>query len=578
MANLANTFTPESFDTFRQELICLWNGGNEMASDAIVKTLAGDVRNVTVYFSVCPGSEDTLSKILVSLVDITARKKAENALIKSETGLKEAQRIGRLGSWELDITNNILTWSDEIYRMFEIDPSEFGASYEAFINAIHPDDREKVDFAYVNSLKTHAPYAIDHRLCFADGRVKYVQEQCETFYDGDSKPLRSVGIVQDITERKLAEEAIRISEAKYRIVADNTYDWEFWLDPEGQFLYTSPSCEGITGYKPFDFSADSDLIFRLVHPEDRYRFETHERASLGEHPEPEQEFRIIRANGEQRWIGHVCGPVYDERGKFLGLRGSNRDITERKLAEEEIRKLNQELEKRVVERTSQLELANKELEAFSYSVSHDLRAPLRGIDGFSQVLHDDYCDKIDEKGRNYLQRIRLASQRMSQLIDDMLNLSRISRSEMNIRRVNLSSLAQDIINELRESQPERNVEFLIQEGITVLGDERLLRIVLENLLGNAWKFTSKHQKARIEFGLQKMEDKPVYFIRDDGAGFDMSYAQKLFGAFQRLHTTEEFSGTGIGLATVQRIIRRHGGKVWAEGEIEKGTTIYFTIP
>lgn len=548
-----------------------------MASDAIVKTLAGDVRNVTVYFSVCPGSEDTLSKILVSLVDITARKKAENALIKSETGLKEAQRIGRLGSWELDITNNILIWSDEIYRMFEIDRNEFGASYEAFINAIHPDDREKVDFAYNSSLKTHTPYAIDHRLCLADGRVKYVQEQCETFYDGDSKPLRSVGIVQDITERKLAEEAIRISEAKYRIVADNTYDWEFWLDPEGQFLYTSPSCEGITGYKPFDFSADSDLIFRLVHPEDRLRFETHERASLGEHPEPEQEFRIIRANGEQRWIGHVCGPVYDERGKFLGLRGSNRDITERKLAEEEIRKLNQELEKRVIERTSQLELANKELEAFSYSVSHDLRAPLRGIDGFSQALLDEYLDKFDEQGRNYLQRIRLASQRMAQLIDDMLKLSRIIRIEVNIKPVNLSNLTLQVAKELNDNEPGRNIEFTIQEGIIANADERLLQIVMENLIGNAWKYTSKHTTARIEFGKRQQDDKTVYFVKDDGAGFDMNYAQKLFSPFQRLHSADEFPGTGIGLATVQRIINKHGGMVWAEGEIGKGATFYFTL-
>jgi len=242
-----------------------------------------------------------------------------------------------------------------------------------------------------------------------------------------------------------------------------------------------------------------------------------------------------------------------------------------------IKNHNLKLESEVAERTNQLQAANKELEAFSYSVSHDLRAPLRSIDGFSQILLDDYQEKIDEQGKNYLQRVRSATQRMEQLIDDMLNLSRVSRAEMNIQQVNLSEIAQELANELCETYPERIVEFIIQGGIKVQGDTVLLRTVFENLLGNAWKFTSKHPTARIEFGMQRQNDRPVYFIRDDGAGFDMDYAPKLFGAFQRLHSTNEFQGTGIGLATVQRVIHRHGGKVWAEGEVEKGATFYFTI-
>ncbi|MCH8989019.1 MAG: type IV pili methyl-accepting chemotaxis transducer N-terminal domain-containing protein [Chloroflexi bacterium] len=235
------------------------------------------------------------------------------------------------------------------------------------------------------------------------------------------------------------------------------------------------------------------------------------------------------------------------------------------------------LEQRVEERTAELAAANQELESFSYSVSHDLRAPLRGVDGFSQALLEDYGDKVDEQGQNYLNRIRAASQRMGQLIDDMLNLSRVTRTEMHREEVDLSSMARTIAAELSQSDPERDVEFVIGEGAVVTGDLPLLRAVMENLLENAWKYTSKHPRAKIEFGITRDDGRPAYFVRDDGAGFDMAYADNLFGAFQRLHGATEFEGTGIGLATVQRILHRHGGSVWAEGAVEKGATFYFTL-
>ena len=231
----------------------------------------------------------------------------------------------------------------------------------------------------------------------------------------------------------------------------------------------------------------------------------------------------------------------------------------------------------LAERTEALQVANQELEAFSYSVSHDLRAPLRGIDGFSQALLEDHGDQLNEEGQDYLRRVRAASQRMGHLIDDLLQLSRISRSEMKEQRVDLSAVAREITADLHRTEPDRKAKMVIEDGLSVIGDSGVLRLVLENLLGNAWKFTSHHSSATIEFGVTQEDGGEAYFVRDDGAGFDMAYADKLFGPFQRLHQAIEFPGNGIGLATVQRIINRHGGRVWAEGQVEKGVTFYFTL-
>jgi signal transduction histidine kinase len=232
----------------------------------------------------------------------------------------------------------------------------------------------------------------------------------------------------------------------------------------------------------------------------------------------------------------------------------------------------------VAERTASLEEANRELEAFSYSVSHDLRAPLRAIDGFSQELLAGYAGRLDDQGRHYLERIRAASQRMAQLIDDLLQLSRLSRGEMRHQPIDLSGVAQEVADELRRREPGRDVTFVIEPGVGGFGDPRLLRLVLENLLGNAWKFTARHPRATISFGRAEVQGGPAYVVRDDGAGFDMAFADKLFGAFQRLHSDRDFPGTGIGLAIVQRIISRHGGRVRGEGAVERGASFSFTLP
>jgi PAS domain S-box-containing protein len=259
------------------------------------------------------------------------------------------------------------------------------------------------------------------------------------------------------------------------------------------------------------------------------------------------------------------------------LLGTGLDIRAQKEAEQSMVALNQRLETRVKERTAELLTAMRELESFSYSVSHDLAAPLRGIDGFSRMIEEDYADKLDDRGRDYLQRIRLATQRMHRLIDDLLGLARITRNEMHRQVVDVSALAQDVAAELTRGEPARQVEFIIGEGLRVYADASLFRIAIDNLLRNAWKFTGRHPAARIEVGCLKRGRELMYFVRDDGAGFDMRYANKLFGPFQRLHSVGEFSGSGIGLAIVHRIVQRHGGRIWAEAEVERGACFYFTL-
>ena len=250
---------------------------------------------------------------------------------------------------------------------------------------------------------------------------------------------------------------------------------------------------------------------------------------------------------------------------------------ELRLRLEELQGVNDDLERRVKERTAQLEAINKELEAFSYSVSHDLRAPLRSIRGFSEVLLERYCKQLDPTGQEFLRRACQSSQQMETLIEDLLKLSRVSRSELQRQQVNLSGMAESIAAELKKSDPQRDVKFIIESGLEARGDERLLHVALDNLLRNAWKFTSKLPHAKIEVG--SSEGPPAaFFVRDNGAGFDMTYSNRLFGVFQRLHTVSEFPGTGVGLATVQRIINRHGGRVWATAEVNRGATFYFTLP
>jgi hypothetical protein len=352
--------------------------------------------------------------------------------------------------------------------------------------------------------------------------------------------------------------------------------WTNELDGRGR-VRLSPELEAIAGLRPGEFAGTEQALYELVHSDDRELVRDAFAQAIAIRSDYEVEFRFLPRSRPPGWMLGRGRAYYDAAGKPIRLVGVAIDITARKLAELEIARLNSELERRVLERTAQLEATNEELEAFAYSVSHDLRAPLWAIRGFSEVLLEHHASQLDAPGQELLRRACEASHRMSKLIDDLLKLARLGRSELRWQGVNLSALAESIAAELRKAEPERAVELVIEPNLRAEGDERLLGIVLDNLLGNAWKFTCNRPRARIEFGFTA-EPEPAFFVRDNGVGFDMAHAGKLFGVFQRLHSASEFPGTGIGLATVQRIIKRHRGHAWATGMVNQGATFYFTLP
>ncbi|MDC4204249.1 MAG: PAS domain S-box protein [Candidatus Manganitrophus sp.] len=370
---------------------------------------------------------------------------------------------------------------------------------------------------------------------------------------------------------------VRESEENYRRLVEGTRDYAiFLLDPKGIVKSWNRGAERIKGYRAEEIIGKH---FSTFYPEEDKAWDKpgYELKKVIEEGRFEDEGWRLRKDGSRFWANVIITSLQDEEGKLIGFSKITRDLTERKRAEEEIRRLNMELEQKVIDRTAALEAANKELEAFSYSVSHDLRAPLRSVNGFSQVLLEDYADRLDEEGKSTIERIRAATQRMGQLIDDLLKLSRMTRGEVRREKVDLSRMVKEIAEELRKREPERSATFDIPEGLWVSADPQLIHAVLVNLIENAWKFTRNKSDAHIAFGQSEKEGVKVYYIKDNGAGFDMTYVNKLFTPFQRLHTPKEFEGTGIGLATVQRIIRRHGGEVWAEGKVGEGATFYFSL-
>lgn len=485
-------------------------------------------------------------------LEIQERKQAEIALRESEERFRSYFNLPLAGRAITSPSKGWLEVNDALCEMLGyLKPELIGMNWEELT---HPDDLA-IDLQHFNRVMVGEidGYTLEKRFIHKDGHGIHTNLAVHCVRHPDRSVDYFVALLQDITARKQEQAEMEIL-ARFPSENPNPV---LRVNVKGNLLYSN---EAGTLFLP-----EWHLIVGEPVPQILQEVVTDSML--------EQKTKIIEVVHNGADISFFVVPITN--AGYANLYG--RDVTEQKKAEENIRQLNLKLEERVRERTAQLENANKELETFSYSVSHDLCAPLRGIDGWSQALLEDYHDQLDEQGQQYIERVRSEAQRMGRLIDDMLQLSQMARAEMIKKRVDLSALAQTIVERLKMDEPQRQVDFKIQAGLSAKGDSHLLEVVLVNLLGNAFKFTSKQPEAHIEFGRTESKGQCVFFIRDNGAGFDMAYSKKLFGAFQRMHKNSEFPGTGIGLATVQRIIQRHDGRVWAEAEVGLGATFYFTI-
>ncbi|MBL3601725.1 MAG: PAS domain-containing protein [gamma proteobacterium endosymbiont of Lamellibrachia anaximandri] len=568
---------------------------------------------LNILFFLFVGLFVALSLFLKRLIGMRQQlEQHQSSLLQSEGRLNDAQKLVHLGSWELDLTTGEAVWSEEQFHLLGYRPDGVNASLDAFMQAVHPDDRATVAAEIERSMSADErhSYQMTHRVLHGNGKLHVVEEQARTSFDDEGNPVRMFGTTLDITERYQVAMSAKRREKGLELLDKWMLELGSCNDQPQRFYDTV--CEAVMEM----VSAQLTALPLIGESGDTFTYH----AAVGRHadkllgqsmplkggglcgwvasqgqgicvPDLRQDPRVIQELADELEVTTGLLTPLTQEGKIIGGLSAFRSGEPFDQVDEELINLFGQrvsvalenvqllttLEQRVEERTQALAVINKELESFSYSVSHDLRAPLRSIDGFSQALLEDYEELFDETGRDYLFRVRRASQRMATLIDDLLMLSRLTRRDMHCEEIDLSTMADKSLEHLQKSEPERQVTLTVKPGITAQADVRLMQILLDNLLGNAWKYTSHEVKAEIGFDQEPGETGPIFKVWDNGVGFDMAYADKLFGAFQRLHKSDEFEGTGIGLATVARIIHRHGGKVWAEGEVGRGAAFYFTL-
>ncbi len=513
---------------------------------------------------------ESRERFCVIFEDISERKRAENKLKEQHGLLRIAGKMARFGGWNVNLEENRSYWSDEVAAIHEMPPG-YSPLVEEGISFYAPEWRERITEVFSACAQKGIPYNEEMEIVTAKGKRLWVQTIGEAVRDEKGRIFKVQGAFQDISERKLAEGILQRLSERNQALLDAVPD--IIMEVDAKKVYSWANHAGIEffgadviGHEAAHYFEGEQETYQTVQPVFNGREEVLYVESWQR-----------RRDGQKRLLAWWCRVLKDTAGNVTGALSSARDITEVKLAENEIRRLNEELEQRVQQRTTQLEVANRELEAFSYSVSHDLRAPLRAIDGFARIILEDYAPKLDKEGKRLFDVITANTHKMGLLIDDLLAFSRLSRQQMAAAPVNLALMAKVIFAEMENQEKGRHIEFKVGILPVARGDYAMLQQVLQNLLANAVKFTRTRKVARIEFGGRAEMTENVYFVRDNGVGFDMQYAGKLFGVFQRLHSADEFEGTGVGLAIVQRIILRHGGRVWAESS-KKGATFYFSLP
>jgi PAS domain S-box-containing protein len=519
--------------------------------------------------------------VFVLSEDVTEEKRAEEALRYAHERLRRLVDANIVGVVIASPSGRIIEANDYYLHMIGFTREEFeqgGIDWRA----ITPSEWLPADEKAINELReggTCAPYEKEY-LRRDGARISIFLS--DTMFPGPEEEIAA--FVLDITERKQAEDALkeiervkselleRMNEAQH-IAMIGSWEWDLQTD----LVWWSDETYRIFGVTPKDYIPGFEANGKFIHPDDFARLRKSFRHSFQTGEPFDTEVRLVAADGLLKHCHGKGKILYDDCGQGIRFIGTIMDVTKIKEAEQEIRTLNRELEQRVADRTAQLEAANKELEAFTYSVSHDLRAPLRAVDGYSRILVEDFGPRLDAEGRRVCAVISDGALKMGRLIDDLLAFSRIGRTEMESLPVDMATLARSIFFELTTAADRDRIDFDLGPLPYAVGDPSLLRQVWMNLLGNAIKFTSKKERAVIEVSAGVQGDETVYLIRDNGAGFDMQYADKLFGVFQRLHSADEFEGTGVGLAITQSIIRRHSGRVWGEGETDKGATFYFAM-
>lgn len=532
----------------------------------------GSLRWVALSVAILPDEAGLPQRIMSTYQDIHARKVAEARLRESEGRLRAVIAAEPECVATVSPQGELLEMNPAGLRILEADSLE-ELQRLPFLQLVMPEYRR----AFVRlqlRIRAGKSGTLEFEARGMRGKRCWLQIHAAPLHDDAGRITALLGIARDITEQRQAQQAVAAERNLLRTVIDNLPDRIRVKDRDLRYVLANAAWLEVRA-KGRDIHGMRNTDFLPPDMVSTYDAEDREVLDTGKPSAPREV--IDGAPDNPRFFVTTKTPLRDSQGRIDGLVAISRDVTDFRRRSIEVEKLNAALEARVAERTAQLTNANEELEAFASSVSHDLRAPLRSIDGLAAVLLEDSGDRLNEEGRGYIARIRGAAARMAGLIEDLLRLSRVSRAELKIEKVDLSVLAKGIVTDLRREQPEREVKVNIASGLTVSGDAGLLHAALSNLLHNAWKFTSRAKAARIEFGCTINDSQLNYFVRDNGAGFDMGQVDRLFGTFQRLHNDRDFPGTGIGLATVRRIIRRHGGDIWATSAVDSGATFYFTL-